>query len=878
VRSLRAWLLRLGASFTRSRADAEMAAELESHLQLHIDDNIRAGMAPDAARRTAVLALGGVEATKERYRDRRGLPLADALRQDLVYAFRTLRRNPSFAAVAIGTLALGIGANTAIFSLVYAVLLRPLPFADPSRLMMVFGTDTERGYQYDVSSYPTYLDWQEQNRSFESMAAFTNRQLVLGVGNDFVLARGKAVTPTLFHVLGASAALGRTFDDFQPGSPHVVVLSDGFWKRSFGGDRGVLGRTMRINDRVHTIVGVMPAGFQIEGEYEQFYEPLAIDTSRGHGFLHVAARLRPGTSLQQARDDMRAIAERLAKAYPRQQAGLGTNVVPMTRALARDVRFGLLIMLGVVALVLLIACTNVAGLMLARGAARQRELAVRAALGAGRARIARQLLTESAVIALAGGALGLVAADWTARALAAILSEQFNVPRIASASTDLPVLGFTLALSIATGIVFGSFPALASASPDLNDALRDATHAATGARAPRLRRGLVVLETALALVLLAGAGTLLKTLLALQATHPGFETANVLKADVLLPLPQYAEFSERARFYEAAQSRVRALPGVRSSAFVSDLPLSGGTDRLGFHIVGRPDPAPGKAYSSGFNLVTPGYFTTLAIPIKEGREFADADRTGMPPVVVINEVAARTFWPGQSPIGRQIDMPGPNKSSQLLTVVGVTGDVHHVGLGAPPRPEMFLSALQAPLLWPWTTVVVKTVGDPASLGDTVKSAIRSVDPTIAVHRISTLDDVVALSIVEPRIYALLLGGFATLAVLLATIGLYGLVAYTVSQRTHELGVRVALGATRQEIIRLVLRDGLWLIGAGTILGLGGALATARLVGGLVKGTQPNDPATFLVVTMVLLAAGLAASYLPARRAARVDPITELRVE
>jgi putative ABC transport system permease protein len=396
--------------------------------------------------------------------------------------------------------------------------------------------------------------------------------------------------------------------------------------------------------------------------------------------------------------------------------------------------------------------------------------------------------------------------------------------------------------------------------------------------ASRLRRSLVVLETAMALVLLAGAGTLLKTFLTLQGTNPGFETANVLKADLLLPLPQYNEFADRARFYEAAQARVRALPGVRTAAFVSDLPLSGGTDSLAFHVVGRADPAPGEMYSAGFSMVTSGYFVTLGIPLKAGREIADADRIGTPPVVVVNETAARMFWPGQSPIGRQIDMPGSDSTSQAITVVGVTGDVRQIGLGLPPRPEMFLSSLQAPLLWPWTTVVVKAFGDPAALGETVKTAIRGVDPTIAVHRIRTLDEVVAQSIIEPRIYTMLLGAFALLAVLLAAVGLYGLIAYTVSQRKHELGVRVALGATRLEIVRLVLREGLWLVIGGSVLGLAGAFTTTRLLVGLVKSAQPNDPATFALVTAVLGAAAVVASYLPARRAASVDPISALRVE
>jgi predicted permease len=878
MRKLRSWVARLVASLTPSRHERDMAAELESHLQLHVDDNVRAGMSPAEARRRALVAIGGLEATKERYRDRRGLPIVDALRQDVVYAARTLRKNPGFTAVAVATLALGIGANAAIFSVVNAVLLRPLPFAHPSRLVMVFATDSARGDQYDVASYPAFLDWQAQNHSFESMAAFTNRQLVVGVGNEFVFVRGKAVTPNVFEVLGVRPALGRTFGDFGPGDADVVVLSDAFWNGSYGGNPAVLGQTTRIDGRLHTVVGVMPAGFHIEGEDEQFYQPLAVDSNRGHGFLHVVARLARGTSLQQARADMTAIANGLAKAYPRQHAGIGVNLVAMPNALARHVRLGLFILLGVVAIVLLIACTNVAGLMLARGAARQRELAVRAALGAGRGRLARQLLTESTMLALAGGALGLIAADWLSRMLAATLSEQFSVPRVGATSTDARVLAFTALISIATGTVFGIFPAIASSSMDLSHALRDTARGAIGTRTPRLRRGLVVFETALALVLLAGAGTLLKTLLALRATHPGFDTANVLKADLLLPLPRYAEFGDRARFYEDAQERVRALPGVRSAAFVTDLPLNGSTDSLGFHIVGRPDPAAGRMFSSGFNIATAGYFATLGIPIRVGREFDSGDRDGTEAVIVINETAARTFWPGQSPLGRQIEMPGPARSSRTLTVVGVTGDVHHVGLAVPPRPEIFLPALQARMLWLWTTVVVKAYGDPLSAADGLKAAIRDVDATVAVHHIATLDDVVARSIAEPRVYTWLLGAFAALAALLATIGLYGLVAYAVSQRTHELGVRVALGATRLEIVRLVLREGLWLAAGGTVLGLGGAFAATRMLVTLVKGAQPNDPVTFLAVTTVLLTAALVASYLPARRAARLDPIAALRIE
>ena len=606
--------------------------------------------------------------------------------------------------------------------------------------------------------------------------------------------------------------------------------------------------------------------------------PLPIDPGRGHGFLHVVARLRPGITAAQAQADMDQIAARLTKIYPRHHTGVGTNVMSMTGGLARDVSFGLLIMLGVVTAVLVIACANVAGLMLARGATRQRELAVRAALGAGRGRLTRQLLTESLLIALAGGVLGLLVANGTARLLAGVLYEQFRVPRVDATSTDLSVLAFTIAVSLATGVVFGAFPAFASASPDLNDALRDASRSTTGLRAPRVRSGLVVLETALALVLLAGAGTLLKTFLALRATHPGFETSHVLALDLWLPQPRFAQRDARASFYDDALKRVQALPGVRSAAFVADLPLNGGTDSQGFHIVGRPDPAPGKTHSAGFNIATARYFETMGIPVKAGREFTDGDRATTTPVIVINETAARTFWPGESPLGRQINLPLAKNTTVVLTVVGVTDDVRHVGLAVPPRPEIFVNSMQSSLNWSWLVLAVRAHGEPASLAESVKAALREVNPNVPIERASTLDDIVSRSIVEPRLYTFLLSTFAALAVVLATIGLYGLISYTVSQRTHELGVRVALGAGRSEILRLVIGQGLRLAAAGAVVGMAVALATTQLLVGLVKGVEPHNLETFLIVTLVLLSAALLAAYLPARRASRVDPMVALRAE
>jgi putative ABC transport system permease protein len=878
MRPIRAFCLRLGESFTRARRDRDLDAELNSHLQLHIDDNVRDGMSLDEARRVAMIHLGGVAQTTERYRDRRGLPVLDALRQDAVYAVRVLRKNPGFTATAVLTLALGIGANSAIFSVVNAVLLRPLPFKDSGRLVLVFST-AKNGNRYDVSTYPDFADWRNQNRSFSDMAAYANRSMTVGIGEESVLAQGKRVTTNIFDVLGVQPMLGRAFraEENQPGSNHVVILGDGFWQRHFGGSPNVLGQTIRINEDPYTIVGVMPPTFQID-DWERFYVPLPIDPSRGHGFLRVVGRLRPGVGLQQAQSDVALIAGRLSRIYPKDNQGVNVNMMSLTAGLVGEVRFGFYLMLGVVAVVLVIACANVAGLMLARGATRQRELAVRSALGAGRGRLTRQLLTESLLIALSGGLLGLFVANWTARGLATVLSEQFQIPRVVATSTDLTVLLFTVVVSVATGVLFGVFPAFASASPDLNDALRDASRSTTGARAPRARSGLVVLETALALVLLAGAGTLLKTFLSLRGTHPGFESSHVLALDLWLPQPRFAQRDARARFYDDALSRVQALPGIRSAAFVADLPLNGGTDSQGFHIVGRPDPAPGKTYQSLFNITTARYFETMGIPLKMGREFSDSDRANTTPVAVINEAAARTFWPGESPLGRQIDLPLGKNTSVVLTIVGVTGDVRFVGLAVPPRPEIFVNSMQSSLPWSWLVLTVRAHGEPAPLAESVKAALREVNANVPIERASTLDEVVSRSIVGPRIYTFLLGTFAALAVVLAAIGLYGLISYTVSQRTHELGVRVALGAGRSEILRLVIGQGLRLAGIGAVVGLAGAFATTRLLAGLVKEIEPNDPKTFGVVTMVLLAAALLAAYLPARRASRVDPMVALRAD
>jgi predicted permease len=548
-------------------------------------------------------------------------------------------------------------------------------------------------------------------------------------------------------------------------------------------------------------------------------------------------------------------------------------------AIARDARFGLWLMLGVVAVVLLIACANVAGLMLARGMSRRRELAVRAALGAGRARLVRQLVTETLLLSFAGGAAGLVVANLASTYLASVLANQFRIPRVDATRIDVVVLGFTALLAILVGLACGALPALTSTVPGLQNALRDSGRSMTSGRAPRLRSAIVVVETALALLLLAGAGTLLKTFLTLRSTDPGFDSSQLVTVDLWQPQPGFAAVGRRAQFYEAALQRVRALPGVHAAAFVADLPLHNGVDSMGFRLV-RDDAAPRRVYGlhSGVNIATSGYFRTMRTPVLAGREFTDADRTTSQMVAVVNDVAARRFWPNESALGQQIGLPESDNRETVLTVVGVTGNVRHRGLDEEPRPEVFLNSMQAGLVWPGQTLVVRVDGNPAALSGSIEAALKSVDRSVPIETAIAMDDVIARSIAAPRVYAFLLGVFAAIALVLAATGLLGLVSYNVSQRAHEIGVRMALGASNRKVVGLILSEGLLLAGIGAGLGLVGAFAATRLLAGLVHGVEPNNPVTLASVTAALLLTAMLASYLPARRAARVDPMVALRHE
>ena len=873
MRTLRAWLVRSLSVLDRGRRERDMQAELDAHLQLHIDDNVRAGMSPGDARRAAMVRLGSLEATKDAHRDRQGLPFIQHLGRDAGLAVRMLRRNPSFAAVAVVTLALGIGANASIFSLVNAVLLRPLAFPAPDQLVMLWSTDRSTGEREGSVSYPTFEAWSGAD-GFQAMAAFTTRATTLGGERQAEFVPAIQASADFFRVLGIQAASGRLFDrEDERHERRVAVLADDAWRTHFGSRPDVIGSTVLINQQAHTIIGIAPPGARFQpSDREQVYTLLPRENNRNHIYLRVIGRLADSISPAAAQSEMDAISARLAAEFPKTNGEIGTSVVPLQAALGAPVRLPLLVLSALVAAVLLIACTNVANLLLARNASRHHELSLRVALGASRGRIFQQLVVESLVLALAGGVLGLLVAQITTDGLVALLTGSVPVPWLDGVRTDGAVLAYTTALAIVTGLLFGIVPAWTATPFAAPASARDSSRSiADGRGGRRVRATLVVIETALALILLAAGGVVGRKFIELRATAPGFAADDVAVVAVRLP-EALSPGAPRAAFFEDVRSRVLAMPNVTAAGFVSNLPMTGGRDSLGFRIVDRPGEKP---VSANFNIASPGYFAAMSIPLRFGREFVATDGPSAAPVIVINETAAQRLWPNQEPVGRQIVLTG---RTEAMTVVGVTGDVRQTNLGTAPRPEIYLSALQPGPDWASFVLVTLAAGPAAPPIADLRAALGAANRDVAIARTGTMMEVLSLSLAPPRIYTSLLGAFAAVALILAAVGLYGVIAYSVTQRTRELGVRMALGSSPGAVVRSVLQQGLILSGVGVVIGLLGAYGATRVVATLIPDTKAGDATLLGAVSLIMLSVAALACYLPARRASRVDPLIALRAE
>ena len=799
------------------------------------------------------------------------------LLDDVRYAVRSLARQPTFTAVAVLTLVLGIGANTAIFSVIKAVLLNPLPYRDPGRLVVV--TEQNPDGNPDLVAPLTFGDWQAQSRAIPALAAFKQLRYAFA-GTDAPLnVPSVRATPNLFALLGAGAMVGRTFveEEGRPGSDRVAVLSRAFWQRHFGGEQSAIGRTIQLDAQPYTIVGVMPQEFDFPpGGRVDVWTPLSFDPNDAHGrsrkarSLSVVGRLADGVPLEQAQREMSLIASRLAAAYPDSNSGWGARIIAAQQQLVTTVKPALLLISGAVVFLLLIVCANVANLILARLSSRRIELAVRAALGAGRWQIIRQVLVESLVLAVTGGVLGLTMA-WAGVRFVQSLPEG-SLPRMQDVRLDAGVVLFALGASVVVAVVSGVVPALHASRHGLRDTASAFSSTASGSGV-RLLGALVVVEVAVALVLLVGAGLMTRSFAELMRVSPGFEPRNLLAVQIYLPQAKYKTAVDRTRFYKAAMHRIASLPGVQSAAGVSALPMYPvGIDfALPFTIEGKAPPANGEEPRADIRIATPGYFETMKIALRSGRTISERDLPGLPGAMVINETMARRYFAGENPIGRVVVNPHGRAE-----VVGVVGDVKHYGLDGEPRAELFMPAWQQPLNG--MALVARTASDPQGFVDAIRREILSIDAEQPIYDASAMVDVVARSVFLPRISMLLLGAFALSALLLAVVGIYGVVSYTVAQRTRELGLRMALGADAGATLRLVMGRSLWLIGAGTVFGLLASAAVARVIAGLLYAIGPLDPIVFVSVSLLLAGAALVATFIPARRATRVDPIVALRVE
>ena len=877
------------AMLRRTRMENEMDEEMRFHIAAHAAQLVNRGLSPDEARRQARLEFGGISTAKEECRDVVGVTFLETLLQDLKHGIRSMLRTPMFTATAIGVLALGIGANTAIFSVVDAVLLRPLAYRDPGKLVTVLMNG-------DGPVAPAnYVDWRDQSHSFTAMGAadFWSPNLT-GIDSPENVG-GLKITQNLFPMLGIEPMLGRLFieGEDKEGAEREVILSYRLWQRKFSGDPGVLGKPIVLDGNAYIVVGVMPQGFQFAPFWAtraELWVPNALGkrlASRGGNSLRIFARLKDGISLTQARTDIAAVTARLEQQYP------GTNrnvqVTPLKEKVVGRIETPLLVLLGAVAFVLLITCANVAHMLLARAAARQKEVAVRAALGARRGRIVRQFLTESLLLGGLGGAAGLALAALATRALIAM--SPANIPRVQTVSVDLRAALFLFSATILTSIGFGIVPALQALSVNVNGTLKEGGRSnSEGVGRNRLRSLLVVSEFALALMLLIGAGLMIRTFAALQAVDAGFDPHHVVSMVVSVAGSKEADPARRAIFYHQLIERVRSLPGVQAAGGINHLPLAGDLWGWPFVIEGRPKPHPGESPMAVYRMVTPGYFQAMHLPVVRGRDVAETDSVTAPGVVIVNERAAREYWPGEDPIGKRISFNSDSGNPAWLTIIGIAKDAKQDDWTAAAYPEAYLAAFQnhdflgdsgADIAShvSYITLVARTAAD-GSAGEisAIKDAAWSFDRNLTISQVVTMDGVVAEANAQTRFEMLLLTVFAAVALALAAVGIYGVISYSTTRRTHEVGVRMSLGATRADVLLLVMRQGMWLALAGALTGIGGALVISRLMANLLYGVEPTDPATFCAVAVGLGFVAMLACYIPARRAMRINPVVALRYE
>ncbi len=804
------------------------------------------------------------------------------LLNDLKYAVRMLVKAPAFALFSVGVLALGIAANTSIFSFANTVLLRPLPYRDPGRLVMVWEDASHIGFPTNTPAPGNFYDWKEQNRVFDDMAATRDASFSLTGGAVPEEILGRQVSWNLFRVLGVQPFLGRDFvaEEDNANAGDVAILNHALWRQSFGADPQIVGKKVELDNQKYTVIGVMPQAFEFPDRASVIWVPLGFSpeqaTNHDRHFLQVVARLKPDVTLAQANANLAAVSKNLAEKYPDSNTHIGAYAVPLRQDRVGNLRLAIYILLGAVGFVLLIACANVANLLLARAAGRQRELAVRMALGAGRQRILRQLLTESLLLAGLAGVVGIMLSFWGAALLSRLVPA--GVPLAPGSGIDARVFLFSVFVSMVTGVLFGIMPALRLSSVNLSDALKRAGgRSGLGAQGKYTRNLLVVVEVALAVILLSGAGLMIRSFANLRLLNPGFDTDRVLTLHVPLPEPKYSELSKRTAFYDQVLERVNRVPGVVAAGFTTWVPLTNRGGSTGFTIDGQPPPAPGEFNDANLRVISKDYIRAMSMTLKAGRHFAGDERRNSPLVLLVNETMARHFWPGENPLGRRIKLGGYASDYPWITIVGIVGDVHQMGLNVPPRAEMYVPYSQYEYFAPGY-LAVKTTGDPLHLAATVRDQICAVDKDQPVADVRPMQAIVDEELAPRQLQATILGAFSGLALILASLGIYAVLSYAVAQRTQEIGVRIALGAQRGNVLRMVIGQGLALTLTGVAIGLGGALVLTRVFTNLLYGVSASDPATFVAVGVLLSGVALLACYIPARRATRVDPMVALRYE